>query len=492
MKQIWRREGLSQFAKAKLSDYLFICVSNREPYIHSYQGNEIKCETAVGGLTTAMEPVISAIGGIWVAHGSGNADRDMVDSQSKLIVPPGEPFYTLKRVWLSDTEVNDYYYGFSNQALWPLCHAVDIKPIFNEAQWNTYKKVNEIFARSVLEEIGDRRSIVFIQDYHFALLPRLIKKVSPETIVAQFWHIPWPRQKTFQSCPWREEILIGLLGNDLLGFHTVRHCRNFLTTVNRVIDGSKVNYEKAEITIGESKTEVRPFPISVDFEQISRKAQELEVKEEIERLKRELSLGDKLIGVSIDRLDYIKGIPRRLMAIDHFFEKYPEYKGKMVFTQVTVPSRMDIPSYKKLGESIRALEERINLKYVMGNWKPIVTMIGPLPATTIVALMSMANLCIVSSLHDGMNLVAKEFVASRHDNDGVLLLSRFAGAAGELGDALLINPYTVDQLAAAIEKALVMPRIERYKRMRRKRRLVKENNIYKWAADIISASAELI
>ncbi|MCD6599813.1 MAG: trehalose-6-phosphate synthase [Dehalococcoidia bacterium] len=491
MKQIWRRENLYQFAKAKLSDYLFICVSNREPYIHSYRCNEIKCDTAVGGLTTAIEPVISAIGGIWIAHGSGNADRDMVDSKNKLMVPPGEPFYTLKRIWLSDTEVNDYYYGFSNQALWPLCHAVDIKPIFNEAQWHTYKRVNEIFARNVLEEIKDRRSIVFIQDYHFTLLPRLIKKVSPETIVAQFWHIPWPRQKTFQSCPWREEILIGLLGNDLLGFHTVRHCRNFLTTVNRVIGDSKVNYEKAEITIGESKTEVRPFPISVDFEQISRKAQGLDVKEEIERLKRELNLDDKLIGVSIDRLDYIKGIPRRLMAIGHFFEKYPEYKGKMTFIQVTVPSRMDIPSYRDLGEKISALEERVNLKYAMGKWKPIVTMVGPLPAITIVALMSMANLCIVSSLHDGMNLVAKEFVASRHDNDGVLLLSRFAGAAGELGDALLINPYTVDQLAAAIEKALVMPRVERYKRMRRKRRLVKENNIYKWAADIISSLAEL-
>ena len=492
IRQVWKRENLCQFAKAELSDYLFIVVSNREPYIHSYQGNEIKCETAVGGVTTAVEPVISAIGGIWIAHGSGDADRDMVDSQRKLMVPPEEPLYTLKRVWLSDEEVNSYYYGFSNQALWPLCHAVDIKPIFDEAQWDIYKKVNQVFGQSVLEEIGNRKAIVFIQDYHFALLPRLIKRMSPETTVAQFWHIPWPRQGSFQSCPWGEEIVRGLLGNDLLGFHTVRHCRNFLTTVNRMVAGSKVSYEKAEATVEGRKTEVHPFPISVDFEQLSQDAQSVEVKGEIERLRGELNLGDKLVGISIDRLDYIKGIPRRLMAIDRFFEKYPEYKGKVSFIQVTVPSRTEIPSYRKLGESIDTLVERINLKHGSGDWKPIITMVGPLPVTTIMALMGMADLCIVSSLHDGMNLVAKEFVASRCDNDGILLLSRFAGAAKELDDALLINPYDIDHLAASMEKALKMPRIERYKRMRRKRNIVRENNIYKWAAAIILELTKLV
>ncbi|MCK4420029.1 trehalose-6-phosphate synthase [Candidatus Aerophobetes bacterium] len=467
-------------------------VSNREPYIHSYQGNEIKCEAAVGGVTTALEPVISAIGGIWVAHGSGDADRATVDSQNKLMVPPEEPRYTLKRVWLTEEEVSSYYYGFSNQTLWPLCHAVDIKPVFDESQWDTYEKVNEVFAQSVLEEIRDKKALVFIQDYHFALLPCLIKRASPETTVAQFWHIPWPRQKAFQICPWREEILNGLLGNDLLGFHTVRHCRNFLTTVNRTIAESKVNYEKAEVTIEGKKTEVRPFPISVDFEQLSKEAQSVEVKEEIEGLKKELNLSDKLVGVSIDRLDYIKGIPRRLMAIDHFFEKCPEYKGKATFIQVTVPSRTEISSYRKLREGIDTLVEKINLKHSFGDWEPIITIVGPLPTITLAALRGMANLCIVSSLHDGMNLVAKEFVASRYDNDGVLLLSRFAGAAKELDDAVLVNPYAIDQLAASIEEALEMPRIERYKRMRRKRSIVRENNIYKWAADIILELAKLV
>jgi len=492
MKQVWNKESLRQFTKAKLSDYLFIIVSNREPYIHSYQGNEIKCEAAVGGLTTALAPVLSAIGGIWIAHGSGDADRVAVDSRNKVMVPPEKPHYTLKRVWLSDKEVNDYYYGFSNQALWPLCHAVDIKPVFDGSQWDTYEKVNRVFAQSVLEEVRDRKALVFIQDYHFALLPGLIKRASPETTVAQFWHIPWPRQKAFQICPWREEILNGLLGNDLLGFHTVRHCRNFLTTVNRTIAESKVNYEKAEVTMEEKKTEIRPFPISVDFEQLSKEAQRVEVKEEMERLKKELNLGDNLVGVSVDRLDYIKGIPQRLMAIDRFFEKCPEYKEKVTFVQVSVPSRTEIPSYIKLGESIDALVEKINLKHGLGDWKPIVTIIGPVPTITLAALRGMANLCIVSSLHDGMNLVAKEFVASRYDNDGILLLSRFAGAAKELDDALLINPYAIDHVATSIEEALEMPRVERYKRMRRKRSIVRENNIYKWAADIILELMKLV
>jgi len=492
MKQVWEKESLRQFAKARLSDYLFIVVSNREPYIHSYQGDEIKCEGAVGGLTTALDPVLSAIGGMWIAHGSGDADRTVVDSQNKVMVPPEKPLYTLKRIWLSEEEVEGYYHGFANQALWPLCHAVDIEPVFDESQWDTYKRVNEVFAQSVLEEVRGRKAVVFVQDYHLALLPRLIKRANPEVIVAQFWHIPWPRQSVFQKCSWREEILGGLLGNDLLGFQTVRHCRNFLTTVNRTIAVSKVNYGKAEVTIGEKKTKIRPFPVSVDFELLSREARSVEVKEEIERLRRELNLNDKFVGVGIDRLDYIKGIPQKLMAIERFFEERPDYKEKMTFIQVVVPSRTEILDYRKLGENIDMLVENINLKHGSGDWKPIITMVGPLPATTLAALRGMADLLIVSSLHNGMNLVAKEFVASQYDNEGILLLSHFAGAAKELNGALLINPYAIDHLAASIEEALEMPRVERHKRMRRKRSVVRENNIYKWAANIILELTKLV
>ena len=490
MKPIWDKESLSNLVKERLSDYHIIVVSNREPYIHSYAGSEIKCEPAVGGVTTALDSIMRATGGLWVACGTSRADREVVDSDNKVGVPLEEPLYTLKRVWLTRKEIKDYYYGFSNQALWPLCHSTYVQPIFDESQWNAYRKVNSIFAQSVLEEVGSRKTLVFIQDYHFALLPRLIKEARPEIIVAQFWHIPWPRQQAFSACPWQEDILDGLLGNDLLGFHTVRHCRNFLTTVNRVTKAS-VNYEKAEVIWNEKKLTVGCFPISIDFEQLSQDVQRDKVKREIKRLKHSLALEGKSIALSVDRLDYTKGIPQRLLAIDHFLDKWPEYKGKVVFIEVQVSSRTQISSYRKLGEKVDALVEKINLKYAAGSWKPIIILQGPLPPNTLAALRYMADLCIVSSLHDGMNLVAKEFIASQPDNDGVLLLSSSAGAARELEDALLINPLATDQFAASIKEALDMPKWERRRRMRRKRGIVRRNNIYKWAVDIFSQLAQL-
>lgn len=489
MRVIWDKESLRKLAKASFSDHPFILVSNREPYVHNYVGNEIKCETTAGGMTTALDPVICATGGTWIAQGSTDADRAVVNSQNKVTVPPEEPRYALKRMWLSEEEINGYYYGFSNQALWPLCHSTYVQPVFDESHWNMYQKVNGIFAQSVLEEIGDRKALVFIQDYHLALLPRLIKEASPDTTVAQFWHIPWPRQHVFDTCPWQKEILDGLLANDLLGFHTPGYCRNFLTTVNRATK-ARVNYEKGEVTKGERKARVYHFPISIDFEQLSQEARSEETKKEIKRLKSELSLGNKFIGIGIDRLDYTKGIPQRLMAVDRFLDKWPEYKGKVAFIEVGVPSRTEIPDYRKLGEDIDALVEKINLKYGSEDWKPIITLTGPLPPNTLAALRSMADLCIVSSLHDGMNLVAKEFVASKYDNDGILLLSSLTGAARELSDALLINPLALDRFTASIKQAVDMPKSEKRKRMRRKRSIVRKNNIYKWAADIVSELAK--
>ncbi|MFB0556514.1 MAG: trehalose-6-phosphate synthase [Dehalococcoidia bacterium] len=490
MKLIWSKESLCNLIKEKFSDYHLIVVSNREPYIHNYVGGKIKCEVAVGGVTTALDSVMCATGGLWIACGSSTADRKTVDLNNKVMVPPEEPLYTLKRVWLTKKEINGYYYGFSNQALWPLCHSTYVQPMFDESQWNTYKRVNSIFAQSVLEEIGNRKALVFIQDYHFALLPKLIKEARPETTVAQFWHIPWPRQQVFSTCPWQGEILDGLLGNDLLGFHTVRHCRNFLTTVNRVTK-ARVNYEKAEVILDEKEMLVRHFPISVDFEQLSQDAQKGKVKREIKRLKHNLALESKSIAISIDRLDYTKGIPQRLMAIERFLDNWPEYKGKTVFIEAQVPSRTQISSYRKLGEDVDALVAKINQKHALGAWKPIITLTGPSHPNTLAALRCMADLCIVSSLHDGMNLVAKEFVASKCDNDGILILSSSTGAARELDDALLINPLAIDQFAASIKEALDMPKSERRKRMRRKRSIVKKSNIYKWAADIFSELANL-
>ena len=482
---MWTKETLFEFIKEKLGDYRFIVVSNREPYIHSYSGRQIRVDVPASGLTIALDPVMQACGGTWIAHGSGEADKDVVDSLNKVRVPPLDPRYSLKRVWLSKEEEDGYYYGFANEALWPLCHIVYTRPVFRESDWETYKKVNEKFAMSVLEEIGDEKAFVFIQDYHLALAARILKGNSDNIITAQFWHIPWPNPEAFGICPWQKELLQGLLSNDLLGFHIRYNCNNFMDTVDRSLE-ARVDRDRYEIHCNGQKTAIRPFPISVDFEELSSEAQSESVSAEIERLKNNLRIGDQAIGIGIERFDYTKGIPDRFRAIDRFLEKYPQYLKRMVFIQAGVTSRIHINAYKALNEEIDQQVERINWKYKTGSWQPIIFLRENHPPLTLMALRRMANFCIVSSLHDGMNLVAKEFVASRFDESGVLILSTFTGAARELTDALLVNPYATDQFAEAIKEALEMPEVEKQRRMRKMRALVQDQNIYKWAADIIA------
>ncbi|MDP2954033.1 MAG: trehalose-6-phosphate synthase, partial [Chloroflexota bacterium] len=354
---------------------------------------------------------------------------------------------------------------------------------------NTYKKVNDIFAQAVVEEVGDKKALVFIQDYHLALLSRMIKEKNPDIITSQFWHIPWPAADTFRICPWQHDILHGLLGNDLLGFHIRYHRNNFLETVDQAIE-ARIDWERYEVTRGGKKTAVQPFPISVDYEAISQEAQSEEVDAEMESLRDRLGLSDELVGLGLDRIDYTKGIPDRIRAVDLLLSKHPRYKGRVVFIQAGVPSRIHIDTYKKLNDEIDNLIEEVNWKHGVGHWRPVVYLREHLSPTTLMALRRMAHFSVVSSLHDGMNLVAKEFVASRFDEDGVLILSPFTGAARELTDALLVNPYATDHFAAAIKDALEMPPSERQRRMRKMRQVVQENNIYKWAADIISALAK--
>ena len=482
---MWTRQGLHDLVGEKLGGYLFVVVSNREPYIHTFSGREIVCQVPASGLTVALDPVMRACGGIWIAHGSGDADREVVDKDDKVGIPPENPRYTLKRLWLSPEDEEGYYDGFSNEALWPLCHIVYTRPLFEESDWETYKKVNEAFARSVIEEVGDRKAFVFIQDYHLALLSRLIKDKHPNIITAQFWHIPWPNREAFRVCPWQEEILHGLLGNDLLGFHIRYHCNNFLDTVNWAIE-AKVDWERYEVTCRRRKTAVRPFPISVDFEALAQFAQSRKVAAKMKELRARLSLDGKIVGIGFDRLDYTKGIPDRLRAISRFLEKSPGYKEKVVFIQAGVPSREEIAEYKKLSAEIDRAEEEANSRWATEHWKPIVYLREHQSPTALMALRRLADFFVVSSLHDGMNMVAKEFVASRFDEDGVLILSRFTGAARELTDALLVNPYATDHFADAIKDAVEMPEAERRRRMQKMRKVVQENNVYKWAADIIS------
>jgi len=483
------KKELQQLVNDKLKGYPFIVVSNREPYIHSWVGEEIKCFRPASGLTVALDPVMQACGGTWIAHGSGDADPDVADKEGRISVPAEAPRYTLKRVWLSKDEEAGYYDGFSNQALWPLCHIVYVKPTFREKDWDTYKEVNRRFADAVYAEVGEKGAFVFIQDYHLSLLAKMIKERCPNVITAQFWHIPWPNYEAFRICPWQEEILDGLLANELIGFHTLYHCNNFLETVDRVLE-CRIEREKHAVVRGGHSTLVQSFPISVDFAEISARASREEVAKEMDRLRHEHNLRQEFIGIGVDRLDYTKGIPERLKAIDLFLSKNPQYEGRFTFVQAGEPSRIHVEEYKKINEEIDELVEEINWRYWRSRWKPILYIKEHFYPVTLVALQRLANFCIVSSLHDGMNLVAKEFVSSRVDGDGVLILSRFTGAARELTNALLVNPYSVDDIVQAINATVSMPKGERQRRMSLLREIVRENNIYSWAGNIISEIAK--
>jgi trehalose-6-phosphate synthase len=485
---MWDKESLHKLVQEKLGDYLFIAVSNREPYIHSYSARQIVVQKPASGLTMALDPVMQACGGTWVAHGSGDADIEVVDQNGKVRVPPEDPKYSLRRVWLTKEEEAGYYYGFANEAMWPLCHIAYTRPVFSESDYNTYKKVNLIFARNILDEIGGRKAFVFVQDYHLALLPRMLKEENPNIIVAQFWHIPWPNREAFRICPWQDDILQGMLGNDLIGFHIRHHCNNFMDTIDRGIE-ARVDWERYEVTCKGKKTAIRPFPISVDFEELDLESRRGEVDQEIARIKDMYHIGDETVGIGLDRIDYTKGMPERFKALDRFFSRYPEYAGKVVFVQAGVPSRTQVGAYQHLNEEIDDLVADINFRHGTDSWKPIVYLREHESPVTLMAMRRIARFCIVSSLHDGMNLVAKEFPASRPDDDGVLILSRFTGAARELTDALMINPYATDHFAETIKVALEMPLEERQRRMRRMRDVVRENNIYKWAADVVTELA---
>ncbi len=484
----WTKERLEEVVKERLAGMKLVVVANREPYIHVREGEEIKCVVPASGLTTALDPVMRVCHGVWVAHGSGDADREMSDEKGRIQVPPGDPRYTLRRVWLTKEQEQGYYYGFSNDALWPLCHIAHQRPKFDTADWEEYKKVNQLFADTILDEVGDGPAIVLIQDYHFALLPRMLKTARPDLIVVQFWHIPWPNREAFRICPWKQALLDGLLGNDILSFHIQHHCNNFLDAVDRLME-ARVDMELFSVTRGGHTTLIKPFPISIDPETVA--AQVGGFTPSTDRaLRKRFRLGKQRLIVGVDRVDYTKGIPERLRAVDRLLALHPELRGTFTFVQVGAPSRTHIPAYRRLNEEVDALVESINWKHGQGHWKPIVYLNEHHGPETLYQLYRSATACVVSSLHDGMNLVAKEFVAARSDLRGVLLLSRFTGASRELTEALLINPYAVDEFAEALHTALTMPESEQESRMLRMREKISDNNVYRWAGMLISEAVK--
>ena len=488
----WNPQRLRSTLLQYLQDESVVILANREPYIHqrSENGGGVQVVHPASGLVTALEPVMRACSGVWVAHGSGNADRDVVDARDRVPVPPGEESYWLRRVWLSEEEERGYYYGFSNEGLWPLCHVAHTRPMFRAEDYDQYVRVNRRFATAVCEEVDCDDPIVLVQDYHFALAPKMIRERLPRATIITFWHIPWPNAERIGICPWREELISGLLGSSVVGFHTQQHCNHFIDSVDAYME-SRIDRESHAVIQNARRTLVKPYPISVEWP--VRWLDHVEnVPDARASVRRELGLpADALLGVGVDRLDYTKGIEERLDAVAGLLERHPEFRGRFHFVQLAAPSRTKIGEYQRLSERVEQLAAEINARWGRDAYQPIILLRAHHEPVSVFRFYRAADLCYVSSLHDGMNLVAKEFVAARDDEQGVLVLSQFTGAARDLTEALIVNPYDLLLASEALAAALHMPVREQRDRMRSMRRMVSEFNVYRWAGRMLVDAAEL-
>jgi trehalose 6-phosphate synthase len=489
---VWTPETLRQILDRELRGQEVIVVSNREPYIHVRHASEIEVRRPASGLVTALEPIMRACSGTWIAHGGGSADRTVVDRNDRVAVPPppDAPAYQLRRVWLTEEQEQGYYYGFANEGIWPLCHIAHVRPIFRTGDWEQYVTVNRKFASTVQQEAASADPIVLVQDYHLALLPRMIREALPKATIISFWHIPWPNPEAFAICPWREELLDGMLGSTILGFHTQFHVNNFVDTVDRLLE-ARVDRELFAVTYRGKPTTVRRYPISVAWpppaELVSKPVEQC--RTEIRR--RHDMPPEHAIGIGVERLDYTKGIEERLRAVERLLELEPQWIGKFTFIQIAAPSRTRIDEYRAYEGRVRDLATRINQRFPEAAQPPIILKVEHHQPDQIFEYFRGADLCMVTSLHDGMNLVAKEFVSARDDERGVLLLSLFTGAARELPEALIVNPYDTDQSAAALQLALTMPIAEQRTRMRLMRGLIQDFNVFRWAGRMLMDAAAM-
>ncbi len=492
------QEDLSAWARANLRHRKLVVVSNREPYSHVRGDDGVRWIRNAGGLIVALDSVAQAIGGVWIAHGSGKADRSVSDAAGRIPCPPDRPTYTLKRLWLSRQDQELYCSGLSNGALWPLCHIAYVRPRFHIDEWEGYRDVNRRFAEAVLEEIGEGPAFVFIQDYHLALVARFLKEKRPDLEVALFWHIPWPNAEVFRIFPWKREMLEGMLANDLVGFHIRDHAHNFLDAVATELE-AKVDRERIAIERGGKRTWVRHFAISVNATGIAAMAESSPARDAEHRLRERLGLKGLKVGLGVDRMDYTKGIPERLDALERMFEKYPEWVGRICFIQIGVPSRIELKEYREVLTQTRTRTDRINHRFPRrppiegaGDMQPSVILIDEnLDFRELVPYYRMADLCAVTSLHDGMNLVAKEYVAATPDLDGALVLSPFTGAARELERAWLASPYDRESMADVYHAALSEPLEARRDRMAALRETVLRHNIFDWAIEVFDTVQRL-
>jgi len=487
----WTPQALQLVVREQLHSPQIIVVSNREPYAHEFNDSgAIVVQVPASGMVTALEPVMRACSGTWVAHGSGSADRDVVDRSDRVAVPPDDPSYTLRRVWLSESEEQGFYYGLSNEGLWPLCHLAYVRPAFRGEDWVVYQSVNRKFAGVVAHEAQSEDPVILIQDFHFAMLPGYLRTRRPKATIVLFWHIPWPNVETFGVCPWKREMLSHMLMADILGFHTLYHCQNFLATLDRFIE-CQIDHERMTVALQGHICRVAAYPISIEWPprwlqalpdvQLSRRA-----------VRERYGIAEHVIlGLGVERWDFTKGVIERCLALELLLEQNPRLRGQVTLLQIAAPSRSKLAAYKALQRATLTEVERINTRFATADWRPIVLIGKHQPPEHVFELYRAADFCIVNSLHDGMNLVAKEFVAARDDEDGVLILSTFAGAARELVEAILVNPFDVAETAAAIRRAIEMPREQRRQRMQLMRRTIKENNVYRWAGRMLTDAARI-
>jgi trehalose 6-phosphate synthase len=485
----WTAERLRSLLRSELAGDEVMVVSNREPYIHTRSESGIGLLRPASGLVTAVEPIMRACSGTWIAHGSGSADRETVDEHDHVRVPPAAPSYTLRRVWLTEEEEKGYYNGFANEGLWPLCHIAHVRPVFRSSDWEKYVAVNRRFADAVIEEAHTEDPVLLVQDYHFALLPRLVREALPKATIITFWHIPWPNAESFGICPWRQEILQGLLGSTILGFHTPFHRKNFMETVDRNLE-TRIEQESSTISYNGELTQVEAYPISIAWPETRLSLEEIDACRV--SVRRELGLPeDHRLIVGVDRLDYTKGIIERFLAVEHLLESHPELVGKFSLVQIAAPSRSSLDEYQNFEGRVRQLEQRINQRFGHADYQPILMRLHHHEPAQVWRFYRATDVCLVTSLHDGMNLVAKEFIAARDDERGVLVLSQFTGAACELDDALIVNPYHIEQDAETLYQALTMPETEQRERMRSMRAQVRDGNIYRWAAHLLLDASRL-
>jgi trehalose 6-phosphate synthase len=483
-------EDLARAARGYLGDAQIVIASNREPYQHVNTPTGIEVVRSAGGLASALDSVARATGATWVAQGAADADRLVCDALGRIRVPPGNECYTLQRVWLSPESQALEYRRFCNGCLWPLCHIVYVRPHFVAARWRVYQEVNDQFAEAILAALGPKPGIVLLQDYHLGLCASALRARRPDLSIIMFWHIPWPNREVYRTFPWRRELLEGLLACDLVGFHIQYHAINFLDTVAQELE-SHIDQERFAIRRRGRKTFVRTYPISPDAAEISLAASEPWATRAADQLRESLGLGGRTVVLGVDRLDYTKGIPERLIAYEQLLTARPELRGRVAFIQIGVPSRVDLPEYQSLTETVEELAARLNRRFGEPDRPAIHLIMQNLGFRDLIPYYVLADVAVVSALHDGMNLVAKEYVAAKVNLDGALVLSPFTGAARELDQAIQASPYDTEALAAAIGRALTLDPAERARRMRAMREVVAGQNIYDWASKILRDARRL-